>query len=117
MPWLLPSHADLVREALKAVKRQAYDANERMRSGAKEHARFRSSKRWQKVRGAQLAAYPACKDPYDVHGTRLEAASQVDHIVPLAQGGARLARNNLQSLCTACHARKSQAERRDDDRA
>jgi 5-methylcytosine-specific restriction enzyme A len=34
-----------------------------------------------------------------------------DHILELADGGARLDHSNVQLLCGACHTRKSQAER------
>ncbi len=37
-------------------------------------------------------------------------ADLVDHIVPIMDGGAVLDEENLQSLCTACHARKTQAD-------
>ena len=36
---------------------------------------------------------------------------EVDHIVPIRQGGAEYDWNNLQSLCKSCHARKSAKER------
>lgn len=38
---------------------------------------------------------------------RLTPAQMVDHIVPINKGGAPLDMENLQSLCNACHARKS----------
>lgn len=38
---------------------------------------------------------------------RLTPAQMVDHIVPINKGGAPLDMDNLQSLCNACHARKS----------
>ncbi len=113
MPWQLESHADRVREARKLVDRRAYDANERMQPGSKEHARYRSSRRWQRIRRAFLSHYPVCNDPYGTHGEPLAAATQVDHIVPLARGGARADWENLQALCVTCHARKSQGERLD----
>lgn len=37
-------------------------------------------------------------------------ATQVDHIVPVAQGGASFDRSNLQGLCPRCHARKTARE-------
>lgn len=37
-------------------------------------------------------------------------ASQVDHIVPLADGGSH-SPTNLQAICTACHGRKTGSER------
>lgn len=39
------------------------------------------------------------------------APLQVDHIVPLRDGGANT-RQNLQALCHECHARKTAADRR-----
>ena len=38
---------------------------------------------------------------------RLTPAQMVDHIVPINKGGGGLDKSNLQSLCNACHARKS----------
>lgn len=38
-------------------------------------------------------------------------ASECDHITPLAFGGTN-AESNLQSVCSACHAKKTIAERR-----
>ena len=40
------------------------------------------------------------------------AGAEVDHIVPLSQGGALMDRGNLQHLCTRCHDRKTQRQRR-----
>lgn len=40
----------------------------------------------------------------------IRAATEVDHIVPLAEGGARLDRANLQALCHRCHMRKGAAD-------
>ena len=34
----------------------------------------------------------------------------VDHIIPIKQGGAKYDQSNLQSLCWACHSRKSAEE-------
>ncbi len=58
---------------------------------------------WARVRRARLAVDPlcsACGAP----------ASEVDHIVPLAAGGAELDPANLQPLCRRCHAAKTSAE-------
>ena len=40
-------------------------------------------------------------------------ATEVDHIKPLRQGGARLDQTNLQSLCKPCHSRKTRQEVRE----
>ena len=56
----------------------------------------------QRVAQAYLVKHPICQAP----GCN-EPATDVDHIVPLRQGGARLETNNLQSLCHSCHSRKT----------
>ena len=40
----------------------------------------------------------------------IASATDVDHIVPIADGGAPLDQANLQSLCHECHSRKTIAE-------
>jgi len=46
---------------------------------------------------------------------RLDRRGQVDHVVPLADGGANT-QANLQFLCRACHARKTARENAARDR-
>ena len=41
---------------------------------------------------------------------RTERATEVDHKIPMAAGGARLDPENLQSLCIRCHSKKTWAE-------
>jgi 5-methylcytosine-specific restriction endonuclease McrA len=67
--------------------------------------RVYNSKRWQLLRRAVLFDQPLCasKD-CDV------IATDVDHIVPIEQGGAIWDRQNLQPLCAQCHGRKTRAE-------
>ena len=64
---------------------------------------------WRRLRLMQLRAYPLCADPDGRHGDRIEPATQVDHIIPLRRGGSGEA-SNLQSLCAACHSRKTNRE-------
>lgn len=59
--------------------------------------------KWQRTRRAQLQREPLC-------AVCFELATDVDHIVPLEDGGEPWAPRNLQSLCHACHARKSRGE-------
>lgn len=100
MPAKLPTFAQVQRKAAKAIpsairrespSRRGYDA------------------RWQKVRVIvlmrDLYLCQACK----AYG-RLTTAHDVDHIVPIARGGKRYDEANLQSLCKACHSRKTASE-------
>lgn len=61
---------------------------------------------WQRTRAAVLQDEPVCR------ACRQHAATTVDHIVPLAHGGARLDRANLQPLCVDCHTDKTQTDQR-----
>ena len=62
----------------------------------------------QKERREILAAEPMCRSCAK-DGKQVQA-TVVDHIMPLAWGGAE-ARSNKQPLCTPCHDAKSLAER------
>jgi 5-methylcytosine-specific restriction endonuclease McrA len=65
---------------------------------------------WPKVRLLILAR--------DNHTCRIRAmgctlrATEVDHIIPVAQGGARLDPRNLRAACTHCNASRGGSTRR-----
>lgn len=61
-------------------------------------------KRWQKIRRAYLARFPLCVQ-CEREG-RVTAATEVDHIRPLALGGTNDT-HNLQPLCKSCHSKKT----------
>lgn len=61
-------------------------------------------RRWQRLRKMHLARYPLCVD-CAARGI-VTAATDVDHIIPLAADGTH-ADDNLQSLCHSCHSRKT----------
>lgn len=63
------------------------------------------SARWRRTRAAVLKRSPLC-----LHcrmSGRAIPATQIDHIISLADGGAIWDRSNLQALCLPCHARKT----------
>lgn len=62
--------------------------------------------KWRKLRARFIQAHPWCEDPFCVHGDQLVPATDVDHIVPLKEGGTNDF-ENLQSLCHECHSRKT----------
>jgi len=63
--------------------------------------------RWTKMRALYLQQYPLCEH-CDAAG-RITLAEEVDHILPLSQGGTD-AFENLQGLCKPCHAAKTADE-------
>ncbi len=67
-----------------------------------------STAAWKRVRKQVLE-----RDDYKcrIRGPRCTGdATQVDHIVNVAAGGAKLDPNNLQSACPSCNAQKAQVE-------
>ena len=61
--------------------------------------------RWVKVRLLHLSSEPLCR--LCAAQGRVTAADLVDHILPIADGGAVLDEDNLQSLCRRCHDAKT----------
>ena len=74
----------------------------------RERLAFYSSRTWRAVRAAQLGTHPLCL-MCKAEG-RLTAATVVDHVTEIKQGGDRFNPANLQSLCASCHARKTQGD-------
>ena len=62
-----------------------------------------NSKNWRNKRAMLLARQPVCPCG--------QSATEVDHIIPVADGGGDDA-ENLQGLCKSCHTRKTSAETR-----
>jgi 5-methylcytosine-specific restriction endonuclease McrA len=60
--------------------------------------------RWRRLREIVLDRDPVCKACDD------RAASEADHIVPIAKGGDVWSLDNLQGLCARCHAVKTRRE-------
>ena len=60
--------------------------------------------KWQQTRNKWLTQHPTC--------THCHApGTEVDHITPVAQGGALYHPANLQTLCTECHTQKTKNEK------
>lgn len=74
----------------------------------RERLAFYSSRAWRAARAVQLAKHPLCT-ACKTEG-RLTAATMVDHVTEIKQGGDRFDPANMQSLCAPCHARKTQGD-------
>ena len=71
---------------------------------------FYGGRQWRRVSKMQLQREPFCADCMPVGFYIL--AEVADHIIPIRNGGARYDFDNLQSLCKACHNRKTFNENR-----
>jgi 5-methylcytosine-specific restriction protein A len=69
---------------------------------------FHSSAKWQRTRAAYLQKHPLCEPCLRLN--KVEAAVEVDHIVPVSKGGPPTLAINLQSVCKPCHIAKTAAE-------
>jgi 5-methylcytosine-specific restriction protein A len=103
MPQRSPCHRPL---RLRASRPQR-DESTRPNAAARGYC----SVAWRRLRQAALIRDAwQCQDCGRICTDKREA--QVDHVVPKSKGGAdELA--NLRTLCIRCHARKTNAERRD----
>jgi len=74
----------------------------------KDNSKFYNSRAWRKIRAAFLQEYPDCvqckRDDIVTPG------NVVDHIKPITEGGHKTDRTNLQTMCKACHDKKSAYE-------
>tara|TARA_R110002050_G_scaffold299001_1_gene463485 strand:- start:32 stop:391 length:360 start_codon:yes stop_codon:yes gene_type:complete len=59
---------------------------------------------WSKVSKLVRRQEPICRR------CKRNVPSMVDHIIPLRQGGERLALDNLQPLCNSCHVAKTKED-------
>lgn len=75
----------------------------------RNHPAHNNRQRWNKVKAAVFAAEPLCR--MCAAKGRDVAAEELDHIVPVSQGGNPWARSNLQPLCARHHGIKSKRER------
>lgn len=77
-------------------------------SAAWHHLYTNSRYGWARRRSTQLAREPWCRE-CSRHGLRVEA-TEVDHIIPHRGNLDLFLHGELQSLCHACHSRKTVAE-------
>lgn len=68
----------------------------------------RGSRRYKRMRRAYLAENPRCAE-CERQGER-RAAEELDHVVPVSEGGGMFDWDNLQGLCGPCHAAKTAGE-------
>lgn len=70
--------------------------------------RFYNTQVWQNIRKIFLRSNPLCVDCKKLRRTVI--ATQVDHIIPIAEGGSATDPANLQGLCDTHHSQKTRRE-------
>jgi 5-methylcytosine-specific restriction protein A len=60
--------------------------------------------RWKQLRARYLSRHPLCADCQQAG--RLTPATEVHHVIPVAQGGSDRS-ENLLGLCKSCHSRRT----------
>ena len=66
--------------------------------------------RWKRTSETKRRINPLCE--LCIKEDKVTVATQVDHIIPLDQGGDPFVMNNLQSICNYHHNEKNKAENR-----
>lgn len=89
----------------KAFTHRATPVTDEQLSAQRERAAFYHTARWKRLRKMKLRSNPICE-----MDQCLSLAEEVDHKLPISEGGATLDLNNLQSLCHRCHTRKTARE-------
>lgn len=69
-----------------------------------ERHKIYSTSRWQKLREYKKHRNPLCEEC--LRNNVITPMELVDHIIPIAEGGAPYDLENLQSLCASCHNKK-----------
>lgn len=92
---------------MKTVKSRIKTANTRL---FKKSVQRVGGSRWHKFRTDYLNHNPMCKLCFNKG--LVVIAHEVDHIVPLIDGGKEFDERNLQSLCIECHKEKTANENR-----
>lgn len=77
-----------------------------------EHVHLYHTTRWRKLRKAKIQANPLCECEECKKRPVPRPANVVDHINPVKDGGEFFDWNNLQSMNSTCHNRKSATEKR-----
>ena len=110
MPWKPRTHRP--QRTKKPNKRSEYSDAARVYDLARGSAAARGyDRRWRKVRKAKLGRQPLC-ERCKARGIATPAI-EVDHIVPIREGGAPYAMKNLASICRRCHLLKHRRARED----
>lgn len=89
----------------KHRKQEERARSRRRRADPNNQIHYHQSPEWRAIRKAYIRERPLCAE-CERQG-RTTAATEVDHVRALADGGDPRDPANLQSLCKSCHSRKT----------
>jgi 5-methylcytosine-specific restriction protein A len=104
----MPNHPPTWRKGKPMVKPKRFERTHDDMRGNRHQRGY--TNQWYKLRQWYIQANPLCAHCLAQGIT--QPAQDVDHIVPISQGGDNLDPDNLQSLCRPCHNRKTRAQAR-----
>jgi len=107
-PVILLARGGICPRCLSYKRDQERHRSQRRRADRADRWHFYNSMPWRKLRAWFLQQHPLCAECQ--RSGRVAAAEQVDHVIPLAEGGAALDSANLQALCMSCHSAKTARE-------
>jgi len=106
-PCSTPGCPALVAQGSRCPAHQA--AHYRQQDAGRPSASQRGyDRRWRWLRQHVLLREPLCRACAALG--RVTPATEVDHIIPIRAGGARLDVSNLASICKSCHSAKTMRE-------
>lgn len=104
MPWKPPHPCSYPGCEVLTTERRCADHMRVLSKNRRPTRRFHGTQQWRRCRNAYIKAHPICEMLIKCQG---DPASEVDHIVPIEDGGAPLDWENLQSGCKPCHSSKT----------
>jgi len=88
----------------KILNNKYYGNNKRKRERKYKKGMLYNTKKWRRFSKWYRKKYPFCKKCDKL-------ASDVDHIIPIKEGGDPYNLKNLQALCKTCHAKKTKEDK------
>lgn len=109
-PCIIPGCAALlIRGAGPRCVTHRREKERRREAWRPDRDRFYDTQRWRRFRKWFLARHPLCEMDCAQQG-RVTPATDVDHIKPLAEGGAPVDEANTRAACHSCHSRRTAME-------
>ena len=75
-----------------------------------DNSKFYNSKQWRATRNYYIQMHPLCEECKRQKPERITSGYCVDRVKPITLGGHKTDTSNLQTLCRACHDKKSSQE-------